>query len=398
MTDPIVIVGGGPAGLAAARAYREAGGTAPVRLLTMERRAPYNRPPLTKAYLRGEVPESDLPLEDRGWYAAHDVELVLGATATALNPAAHTLTVVLDGAGPGRELVRYSACVLATGSAPKPLPIPGADHARMLRGVVETDVVRADAQPGRAAVVVGSGFIGCEAAASLALRGCAVVLVTPEPVPHATRLGAEVGERVAAWLRGLGVDLLTKSAVTAIARGASGLQVVVEGREEPLSADVVVSGGGATPRLGLALDAGLDVRDGRGVLADERMRTSAPDVFAAGDVAFAHNAAAGRHLAVEHWGEALAMGAVAGRVLAGADAAWDTAPGFWSTIGEQTLKQVAWGDGYDTVRVDGGPDAWTAWYARDGVAVGVLTHQRDQDYERGQELVERGRPVPPPTG
>ncbi len=118
-------------------------------------------------------------------------------------------------------------------------------------------------------------------------------------------------------------------------------------------------------------------------------------MFAAGDIALAENGTAGRRLPVEHWGEALTQGEVAGRALAGEDARWEQAPGFWSTIGERTLKYVAWGDGHDEVRLDRGDDgSFTAWYGQDGVTVGVLTHERDDDYERGRTLVEGGEALP----
>ena len=118
-------------------------------------------------------------------------------------------------------------------------------------------------------------------------------------------------------------------------------------------------------------------------------------MFAAGDVALARNAAAGRRLPVEHWGEALNHGEVAGRTAAGEQAVWDAAPGFWSTIGDRTLKHVAWGDGFDEARwIDHPGGAFTVWYGAEGTTVGVLAHERDEDYERGRELVERGRPLP----
>ena len=127
------------------------------------------------------------------------------------------------------------------------------------------------------------------------------------------------------------------------------------------------------------------------------MRSSADGVRCAGDIALAHNPTAGRRLRVEHWGEALAQGEVAGRAIAGEDARWDAVPGFWLTIGLRTLKQHAWGDGWDDVRVDAGADGFTAWYGRDGRLVGVLTHERDRDYERGNDLIAAGAPFPPPA-
>jgi NADPH-dependent 2,4-dienoyl-CoA reductase/sulfur reductase-like enzyme len=181
------------------------------------------------------------------------------------------------------------------------------------------------------------------------------------------------------WLEALGVTLALDAPVEALSEDA---------------ADLILMAGGVEPRAGLAETAGLDVRDGR-IVVDEHMRTSAEGVYAAGDVAFARNATAGRHLAVEHWGEALNMGEIAGRAIAGEDAAWDGAPGFWSTIGEHTLKYAAWGDGFDETRVvDHGRGAWTIWYGSEGRTVGVLTHEADEDYEQGRTLVETGAPLP----
>jgi NADPH-dependent 2,4-dienoyl-CoA reductase/sulfur reductase-like enzyme len=129
-------------------------------------------------------------------------------------------------------------------------------------------------------------------------------------------------------------------------------------------------------------------------VCDESGRTSAERVLAAGDAARFLNPVAGRHLGVEHWGEALAQGESAGRTAAGSEVRWDAVPGFWSTIGERTIKQAAWGDGHDEVRLRDSGDGWTAWYGREGRCVGVLTHQRDEDYERGSELVAAGAPLP----
>ena len=387
MTEDIVIVGGGPAGLAAARSYREAGGRAPVHLFTPEARAPYFRPSLSKEFLRGEETESDLPLTEDGWWAQHDVELHLQAPVTGLNTDARTIDVT--GAGPRG----YGACVLATGSEPMRLPVEGGDNPDLLllRSVEDSQRIAGVTPPGSTAVVVGSGFIGCEAAASLRRRGVIVVQVTDEEAPQTRRLGSDVGARLAAWLRDEGVDLRTARPVDGFHRDGDGWRVVFGGEE--VAADAVLVAVGVRRRSQLAAAAGLRL-DGPGVATDASMHTTAPGVFAVGDVAHALNAAAGRPLLVEHWGEAENMGAVAGRVLAGEQARWDTAPGFWSQIGDRTLKYVAWGDGYDEVRVDGDADAWTAWYGSQGTTVGVLTHERDEDYERGRELVESGASLP----
>lgn len=381
----VVVVGGGPGGLAAARAYREAGGDWPVRLLTAERRAPYFRPHLSKDYLRGELDAGGLPLVDEGWYRDHDVELVLGATVHAVDPVGRTVTA--DGLG----TLPYRACVLATGSAPARLPIPGGDDRDLLllRSVEDSDALAA---VDSSAAVVGSGFIGCEAAASLRRRGVDVTLVTMESLPQQQRLGADAGGQLAGWLREEGVDLRLDRRLEAFARTGQGWRVELEGGEA-VEADAVLCAVGAAPRLELAHGAGLHLAGG-GIATDGALRTSGAGVWAVGDIAYAENAAAGRPLRVEHWGEAENMGAVAGRALAGEDAVWDVAPGFWSQIGDRALKYVAWGDGHDEAHFTGGDRAWTVWYGRDGVAVGVLTHEHDEDYERGRKLIETGAPLP----
>ena len=372
----LLIVGGGPAALAAARGYRDAGGKGDVTLFTPELVVPYQRPPLSKEFLRGELDEGALPIEDEAWFEHQGVDVRLGGEVETLDPTARTLTLFTG------TVIEYDACVLATGAEPSILPVPGAteEWVLLLRSLATARVLRDRAATAKTALVVGSGFIGCEAAASLAMRGIDVTLVSDEDIPHASRLGEEAGRRITGWLEAAGVTLKLGQPVEELSEDA---------------ADLILMAAGVQPRAGLAETAGLDVRDGR-IVVDEHMRTSVEGVYAAGDVAFAHNVAAGRHLAVEHWGEALNMGEIAGRAIAGdADAQWDVAPGFWSTIGEHTLKYVAWGDGFDDARlVEHGKGAWTIWYGTEGRTVGVLTHDRDEDYETGRELVETGGPLP----
>ena len=379
----LAIVGGGPAGLAAARAYRGAGGSGPVTMLTGEPDAPYVRPLLSKQLLRGETDEA--AIEDDAWYPEHDVELRRDTAVEALEPDARRLRLA------GGATLEYESCVLATGSEPLRLPVPGADDPRILnlRSLRSAFELRARAEDAYSAVVIGSGFIGCEAAASLAMRGLRVALVSDEHAVHAARLGEEAGRRISGWLAELGVALHLGAPVESVEPGA----VRVPGAP-PVEGDLVLFAVGVRPRAQLAEAAGLELRDGR-VVTDERMRTSAPGVYAAGDVALARNAMAGRPLPVEHWGEALNQGKTAGAQAAGGDAEWTGAPGFWSTIGERALKHVAWGDGFDEARmIDHEGGAFTVWYGAEGTTVGVLTHERDEDYERGRELVEQGRPLP----
>jgi NADPH-dependent 2,4-dienoyl-CoA reductase/sulfur reductase-like enzyme len=378
----IVIVGGGPAALSTARSYREAGGGAQVEMMCAEPHLPYNRPPLTKELLRGELEPADLALEDEAWFAAHDVTLRRGRRAVGLDRQARC--VHLEG---GQE-VPYDACVLATGSAPQRPPVDGAQDPDLhtVRTVDDALRLRGMARSGTRAVVVGAGFIACEAAASLVRRGVEVVLVAPEKRPQAQRMGKRAGDLIATLLCHAGVELRLGAELESIephwhVRLADG---------ETLSADLVVLGTGVAPRTQLAEQAGLDLEDGA-VLVDSSMRSSDPALLAVGDIAAAQHARAGRRLRVEHWGDALAHGEVAGRTLAGEDAAWTAAPGFWTTIGDHTLKYTAWGDGFDEARVEAEADEHlVVRYLHDGEEVGVLALGDDEAYEAARRRLEGG--------
>ncbi|WP_196073237.1 NAD(P)/FAD-dependent oxidoreductase [Nakamurella alba] len=375
----LVVVGSGPAAVAAAGAYRDAQGDGPVRLVTEDPDLPYERPRLSKDVLRGDTPVVDTVLHDPQFYRDRDIELVLSSRVTELRPDSRAV-LLADG-----RAMDFATCVLATGSTPVRPDIPGARHAHVLRSRRDAiDLVDA-AERAATAVVVGSGFVGCEAAASLAGRGVAVTLVS-HVLPQQRRLGAWVSRRIAEWLHQDGVRLRVGDDVSAIAPDH-----VLTSAGQRLPADLVLLATGVTPRAELAAAAGLSLSDGRiSVSAD--MRTSHPAVLAAGDVVFARNTAAGRSLTVEHWGDADAMGEVAGRTAAGLTAEWAQPPGFWSTIGSRTLKYTAWGDGYDEVDIDDDGDGFTVRYGRHGELVGVLTHHRDEDYERGQGEVARRSP------
>lgn len=237
----------------------------------------------------------------------------------------------------------------------------------------------------RSAVIIGSGFIGCEAAASLASRGLDVAVLSMEELPQTGRLGRAAAERIAGWLADADIRLHGDVKVTGIDDGR-----IVRTENGDFEADLILTAAGVEPRTELAEQAGLAVEDGR-IVVDERMATAAPGVFAAGDVALAYNPAAARRLRVEHWGEALRMGEVAGANAAGAADSWSGVPGFWSEVGDRTLRCAAWGDGVDRHDlVDHGDGAFTVWYSRAGTVVGVLAHNADGDYDRGRELIAAG--------
>ncbi len=384
VTTDLVIIGGGATGHAALAAYRRSGGHGSVLMISEDDRPPYNRPPLSKDFLRGETGEESLPLETPDFYADQGVELVLSDSVITLETGAHLVRTAS-----GRE-IRYGTCIMATGCRPVTLDVPGGDSALPLRWLGQAHRLRDAAQTAASAVVIGSGFIGCEAAASLAARGIRVTMVSTEPQPQLQRLGSAASELISGWLVDAGVRIVGSAQVAGISAG----RMVDLSDGTVLSADFVLGAIGVQPRTELAERAGLEVADHR-VVVDEHMRTSAEGVLAAGDAASALNTSAGRHLSVEHWGEAERMGEIAGTVAAGGDAHWSETPGFWSEIGDHTLKYAAWGDGFDVETPIRHPDGGlTVWYSRAGIAVGVLTSDADDDYDRGAELIRNGSPVP----
>jgi 3-phenylpropionate/trans-cinnamate dioxygenase ferredoxin reductase subunit len=377
-----LIIGGGPAGIAAARGYREAGGEGSVAIVTDEHRMPYRRPPLTKQLLRGEMGEDELPLESEDWLRDQRISLISGR---AVSLDTDRREVMLSG---GRGL-EYRDALLATGAEPTRIPVPGADHpgVRIVRTLDHVRELIARLRDGEPVVVIGSGFIGCEIAASLCRRGHPVTLISDESEPNAARLGEDAARQIHRWLEEEHVEVRLGAGVERI---EPGFTVIAGGTKA--RAPVVVMAGGVAPRVELAVSAGIELERGA-IPVDAHQRTAKPGLYAAGDVAFAENATARRHLRAEIGGAAPGRGHRPAPNAAGADAVWDAVPGFWSTIGDNVLKYAAWGDGFDESRFeDYGDGAFTAWYGLKGTIVGVLTHERDDDYERGSELIGRGAP------
>ena len=310
---------------------------------------------------------------------------LVGGRAVSLDAPARTVALA------GGRVLSYARCLLSTGAEPTRLPVPGADDpgVRVLRSLDHLRELQARLSDGAPVVVIGSGFIGCEIAASLRMRGHPVTLVSDEPAPNVERLGAAPAARIRGWLEETGVELRLGAQVERIVRGGDSFAVHAE--DAPARGALVVMATGVAPRSELARAAGAQLSEAGAIRVDAAMRTSLDGVLAAGDVALAHNATAGRPVHVEHWGDALAQGEVAGRSAAGAQAAWDEVPGFWSSIGNPTLKFAAWGDGFDE-RAARGPRRRRLQRVvrRRGRLVGVLTHDADADYERGGKLIADG--------
>ena len=361
--DPFVIVGAGLAGAKAAETLREEGFDGPVVLVGAEPEPPYERPPLSKQYLLGRADRDSAFVHDAGWYAEHGVELRTGVRATRLDPAAHRLT--LD---TGEELA-YARLLLATGASPRRLPVPGADldGVRYLRTLADADRLRTDlAGGGRRVVVVGAGWIGLEVAAAARSHGNTVTVVEPQSTPLHAVLGAEMGRVFARLHRDHGVELLTDTVVREI-RGSGGrATTVVTDGHAGLPADLVVVGVGVVPDSRLAAAAGLEVDNG--VVVDEALRCSVPDVHAAGDVAAAFHPLYGRHVRVEHWANALNQGPAAARSMLGREVAYDRVPYFFTDQYDLGMEYSGLAGPGDTVVCRGDPDggAFIAFWTADG--------------------------------
>ncbi|WP_428343102.1 NAD(P)/FAD-dependent oxidoreductase [Mycobacterium sp.] len=381
MTTPgLIIVGSGPAGISAAESFRQHNSHDAIRILTDDPALPYARPPLSKEYLRGDAEVADAELHPAQWFDEKGIELIRTGSVNELDCAGQQLTA-------GGTDYPYRWLVLACGSKPSPFEVPGAELALKLRSLADAETLRNTAAEADSAVVIGAGFIGCEAAASLAMRGVSATLVSPDRVPQATRLGEDVGERILGLLTQAGARYAGSVSVTGLEEGVVHLDNGVS-----INCDLALAATGVQPQSALAISAGINTSDGR-IVVDSHMRTSADNVFAAGDIAMAYNITAGRRLAVEHWQDAMDQGSIAGANAAGRPDEWDAVPGFWTTIGGATLKYHAWGDGFQRSRFIEHDDGFTVWYEVDDATVGVLTYNADDDYDRGEDLIRRRCPI-----
>jgi len=340
-----VIVGASLTGAKAAETLREEGFDGNVVLLGEEHERPYERPPLSKGYLLGKEEKSSIYVHEEGWYAENGVDLRLGVRATALDPGAKRVSLADGGT------VAYDRLLLATGASPRRLNAPGGDldGVLYLRRVGDSERLQAALRGGGRVVTVGGGWIGLEVTAAARQAGCEVTVVEPEPVALYRQLGPELGGVFADLHKEHGVVFRTRESVTEL-RGSGGkVTGAVTSSGAVLPADLVVVGIGAIPSTGLAADAGLDV--GNGVIVDAGLRTSAPDVFAAGDVANAFHPLYGKHIRAEHWANELNGGPAAARSMLGQGNSYDAVPYFYSDQYDLGMEAAGFTDpgSYDQV-------------------------------------------------
>jgi NADPH-dependent 2,4-dienoyl-CoA reductase/sulfur reductase-like enzyme/nitrite reductase/ring-hydroxylating ferredoxin subunit len=374
----VLIVGAGAAGQAAAEQLRERGYRGPVTLVGADPVRPVDRPNLSKDYLAGTAPEAWVTLRDEAFYAEHELELITGTRVTAIDVVAHTVTLE-GGATRG-----YGALLLATGADPVKLPLAG-PQVFTLRTLGDSRAIIARAQPGTPVVVIGASFIGLEVAAALRSRGLEVHVVAPESRPLERVMGPQLGD----FVRGLHEE---KGVVFHLGRTVKSLDgdhaVLDDGSRLP--AGLVVVGVGVRPAVALAEAAGLAVE--RGVVVDEHLATSAPDVWAAGDIARWPDNRSGATLRVEHWVVAERQGQTAARNILGAAERFDAVPFFWSAHYDVTITYVGHAERWDRIEVRGslaGRDALVA-FREDGRITAVATVGRDADSLEAEALMERG--------
>ena len=339
----VVIVGAGAAGTAAAEMLRRCGFEGSIIVVDDDGDAPYDRPNLSKDYLAGTAPEEWIPLRPPGFHAEHRIEIVRGR-ATRLDANARRLEVE------GREPLSFDRLLLATGAEPVRLNLPGgeAPHVHYLRTLADSRRIAGATASAKRAVVIGGSFIGLETAASLRARGLEVDVVAPEAVPLERVMGRALGEFVRALHEERGVRFHLGRKPSRIEPDA---MVLDDGSRLP--ADLVVIGVGVRPRLALAEQAGLAID--RGVVVNEFLETSAPGVYAAGDIARWPDAHSGERIRVEHWVVAERMGQAAARNMFGARERFDDVPFFWSAHYDVSINYVGHAERTDGARVDGDP-------------------------------------------
>ena len=393
-----VIVGASLAGAKAAETLREEGFDGPIVLIGEESDCPYERPPLSKGYLLGNDERESIFVHPEGWYAENHVELRLGATATSIDRPGRSVGLTGGGSVP------YDKLLITTGASPRHLNLPGGDldGVLYLRSVQDSERLADALKGGGSVVIAGAGWIGLETAAAARHYGCEVTVVEPERGALLRSVGPELGEVFADLHRSHGVTFRFGEGLSEITgSGRAAAAVTSTGTELP--ADVVIIGIGAVPNAAIAAEAGLEVDNG--ILTDEALRSSDPDIFAAGDVAKSFNPLLGRRIRVEHWGNALTGGPAAARSMMGKDVSFDLVPYFYSDQYDLGMEAAGLPEpgSYDEIVYRGDKESleFIAFWLSDGAVVaGMNVNVWDvnddiQALIRAGSVVDRGRLADP---
>jgi 3-phenylpropionate/trans-cinnamate dioxygenase ferredoxin reductase component len=380
----IVIIGGGLAATRTAEQLRRAEYAGPITIVSDEDHLPYDRPPLSKEVLRAETDE--VTLKPSEFYDENDITMLLGSGATALDTTAQTVTLA------NGDVIDYEELVIATGLVPKRIPsLPELEGVRVLRTYDESLALRKHAGSAKHAVVIGAGFIGCEVAASLRKLGVEVTLVEPQPSPLASVLGTQIGELVARLHRVEGVDVRCGIGVTGIS-GTEHVEKVVLSDGTEIDADIVVVGIGSRPSTDWLEGSGVEIDNG--VVCDAAGRTSAPKVWAIGDVASWQDVS-GHQVRVEHWSNVADQArTIVPTMLGGEAPSTVVVPYFWSDQYDVKIQCLGEPEADDVVHVveDDGRK-FLAYYERDGAVVGVVGGGMPGKVMKARSKIANGAPI-----
>ena len=388
MSETFVIVGASLAGGGAAATLRQEGFDGRVILIGVEPQPPYERPPLSKEYLRGEFSFESALLHPSRFYDENSIETRFGVRATRIDAAEKM--VDLDSG----ERVAYDKLLIATGGRNRRFLFPGLDLEGIydLRTVADSDRIRAEIAPGRKAVVVGMGFIGSEVAASLRQSGVDVVVVDRNKVPLRRVLGQEVGRVIEGIHRDHGVSMIFEDKVAAF-EGTGRVERVTTAGGRRIKCDFVVVGLGTEPVTDLLVGTGVEIDNG--VVVDEYLRTGVEGIYAAGDVANHYHQVFDRRIRVEHWQSALKQGPAAARNMLERGGPYDEIPWFWSDQYEHNLQYAGFHTEWDELVVRGSMDErnFVAFYRKDERVLAAVAINRGTDLRRSIPLIKAQQPV-----
>lgn len=386
--NTIVIVGANLAGGRAAEALRKEGFDGRILLVGAEPERPYERPPLSKGFLTGEVGDDDFFLQSTDAYEEQGIELRLGVRATGLNADAKTVTLDTG------EQLQWDKLLIATGATPRKLDVEGADldGIHYLRTVADARAIRDELQQAERVAVIGMGFIGAEVAATARTLGKEAVAIEATDLPLAP-LGREVSERLTGIHREHGVDVRMSTLVTGFLGFDRVERVITDAGG--VDCDLAVVGIGVIPETGWLDGSGIEIE--RGVLVDEHCRTNVPEVYAAGDVARWHSPRYSRRLLMEHFDNAGEQGVVAAKNMLGKDAVHDPVPYFWSDQYDLSIQVIGLIDGYDQVIFRGTAEegSWSAFYLREGTFQAAVSVNRFKDFSAARRMLRGNVPVTP---
>ena len=368
---------------------RKQGAGGKIALVGREPDPPYERPPLSKEYVRGEAQRSDAYVHDEDWYGQNEVELLSGTNVMSLDPGARTAKLQ------GGDEVRFDKALLATGAVVNILRIEGSENEGIhyLRAFGNSDAIREEAEKAEHVVLIGGSYIGSEVAASLTATGTKCTIVMLEKVAMSRNFGEEVGRYFHDVLEAHGVELLGGEELQAF-EGDGRVKAVVTKSGRSVECDAVVVGAGVKPDAMLAERAGLEVDNG--IVCDSTLQSSVEGIYAAGDVCSYDSVVHGRRLRVEHWDVALNQGQAAGAAMLGRGGDYDVVPYFFSDLADwASMEYVGPASDWDEIVFRGERDSgeFSAWYVKDGKVAGCLSVERSEDLAKARELLAAGTDV-----